>query len=95
MPHSATLYHSEPFGPLDTIIVVDRPEELVAEMNVSNGALVATIASDDASAAKEIASQLRAFKVGVNELRSRGDREEPFGGLGESWKGCSSADTIW
>ncbi len=27
-------------------------------------------------------------KVGVNKVRSRGDREEPFGGIGESWKGC-------
>jgi len=29
-----------------------------------------------------------AFKVGVNTVRSRGDREEVFGGIGQSWKGC-------
>ena len=28
------------------------------------------------------------FKVGVNKPRSRGDREEVFGGLGASWKGA-------
>ena len=32
--------------------------------------------------------QLQAFKVGINKPRSRGDREEVFGGLGHSWKGA-------
>jgi hypothetical protein len=31
---------------------------------------------------------LLAFKVGINKPRSRGDREEVFGGLGASWKGA-------
>ena len=26
--------------------------------------------------------------VGINTVRSRGDREEVFGGIGQSWKGC-------
>jgi hypothetical protein len=26
--------------------------------------------------------------VGVNKIRSRGDRDETFGGIGQSWKGC-------
>lgn len=26
--------------------------------------------------------------MGINQLRSRGDRAEVFGGLGESWKGA-------
>src|SRR4029453_18162321 len=30
----------------------------------------------------------QAFKVGINRPRSRGDREEVFGGMGESWKGA-------
>jgi hypothetical protein len=37
--------------------------------------------------AQRVAAQLRAFKVGINCVRSRGDREEPFGGVGQSWKG--------
>ena len=57
-------------------------------MNVSNGALVASIANDDVDFAARVGPQLRAFKVGVNKPRSRGDREETFGGIGESWKGC-------
>jgi acyl-CoA reductase-like NAD-dependent aldehyde dehydrogenase len=88
IPRNCRLYHAEPFGPLDTILVVDHLEELVSEMNVSNGALVSSIACDDSKIARRVASELRAFKVGINSVRSRGDREEVFGGIGQSWKGC-------
>ena len=49
---------------------------------------MAALASDDAKWAARTAKEVRAFKVGVNKLRSRGDRDEVFGGLGESWKGA-------
>lgn len=88
IPRNCRLYHAEPFGPLDTILVVDHLEELISEMNVSNGALVSSIACDDPKIARRVASELRAFKVGINSVRSRGDREEVFGGIGQSWKGC-------
>ncbi|HZH35222.1 MAG TPA: aldehyde dehydrogenase family protein [Pyrinomonadaceae bacterium] len=88
LPRQAELYFKEPFGPIDSIVLVDRVEELVGEMNISNGALVATIASDDEKLAARTALEIRAFKVGINKMRSRGDREEVFGGIGESWKGC-------
>jgi acyl-CoA reductase-like NAD-dependent aldehyde dehydrogenase len=88
VPRSSTLYHTEPFGPVDTIVVVDSVDELVSEMNVSNGSLVASIACDDATTAGEIAAQVRGFKVGINAVRSRGDRDEVFGGIGQSWRGC-------
>ncbi len=88
IPKNCRLYHSEPFGPLDTIVVVDHIEELVSEMNVSNGALVSSIACDDPKIAKRVASELRGFKVGINSVKSRGDRDEVFGGVGQSWKGC-------
>jgi acyl-CoA reductase-like NAD-dependent aldehyde dehydrogenase len=84
LSRQSELYFKEPFGPLDSIIVVDRVDELVGEMNVSNGALVATLASDDVAWATRTAQEVRAFKVGINQLRSRGDRDEVFGGLGES-----------
>lgn len=87
-PRSCGLYHSEPFGPIDTIVVVDRLEELVAEMNVSNGNLVSSLATDDPALARRVGAEVRAFKFGHNALRSRGDRDELFGGLGQSWKGC-------
>jgi acyl-CoA reductase-like NAD-dependent aldehyde dehydrogenase len=47
IPRSCKLYFNEPFGPLDLIVTVDRIEELVAEMNVSNGNLVSSLATDD------------------------------------------------
>jgi acyl-CoA reductase-like NAD-dependent aldehyde dehydrogenase len=88
LPRQSELYFKEPFGPIDSIVLVDRVEELVGEMNISNGALVAALASDDQKWAARTAKEVRAFKIGLNKLRSRGDREEVFGGLGESWKGA-------
>lgn len=88
LPRQSELYFKEPFGPIDSIVLVDRVEELVGEMNISNGALVGALASDDEPWARRTAKEIRAFKMGINQLRSRGDREEVFGGLGESWKGA-------
>ncbi len=88
LPRQSELYYKEPFGPIDSVVLVDRVEELVGEMNISNGALVAAVGSDDAQWAARTAKEVRAFKVGINQLRSRGDRAELFGGLGESWKGA-------
>ena len=88
LPRNSKLYHSEPFGPVDTFVVVDSVNELVAEMNISNGALVASIACDDLVHAREIAGEIRSFKVGINRVRSRGDKDEAFGGIEASWKGC-------
>lgn len=88
VPRRCQLYHGEPFGPVDTIVVVDRVEELVAEMNVSNGSLCCSLATDDEKLAMKLKEELRGFKFGHNVLRSRGDKSEAFGGLGLSWKGC-------
>jgi acyl-CoA reductase-like NAD-dependent aldehyde dehydrogenase len=87
-PGASRLMHEEPFGPVDTIVVVDTKAELLAQMNASNGALVASIACDDPELADQLAQEVAAFKVGVNKPRSRGDRAEPFGGRGGSWKGA-------
>ena len=87
-PTNWSLQHSEPFGPLDSIVCVDTEAELLAAMNASNGCLVASVATDDADFADRMSQQLQAFKVGVNKPRSRGDRDEVFGGVGESWKGA-------
>lgn len=57
-------------------------------MNISNGALIAAIASEDEKPANRAAKEIRAFKVGINQMRSRGDRDEFFEGIGESRKGC-------
>lgn len=86
-PTAWSLHHREPFGPLDSIVVVDTEHELVNAMNASNGALVASVASDDLDFAARVSEELLAFKTGVNTPRSRGDREEVFGGMGRSWRG--------
>ena len=87
-PSSWSLHHAEPFGPLDSVVIVDSESELLAAMNASNGALVASVATDDADFGARIAEELQAFKVGINAPRSRGDRAEVFGGRGASWKGA-------
>ena len=87
VPRNCALYHNEPFGPIDTMVIVDRIEELINEMNVSGGSLVGSVACDDAKTAQRIAGEVRAYKFGINTIRSRGDRAESFGGAGESWKG--------
>jgi len=83
-----SLQHAEPSGPLDSVVCVDTESEFIAAMNASNGCLVASIATDDPTFGARAAEQLQAFKVGINKPRSRGDREEVFGGIGESWKGA-------
>ncbi|KUJ70831.1 dehydrogenase [Streptomyces albus subsp. albus] len=87
-PPSSPLHHAEPFGPVDSIVLVDTEAELLAAMNASNGALVATLSCDDEAAFARLAPQIRAFKVGHGTPRSRGDRDELFGGFGASWRGA-------
>ncbi|MGW4802114.1 aldehyde dehydrogenase family protein, partial [Nonomuraea sp. NPDC004297] len=87
-PPSSPLHHAEPFGPVDTVVLVDTEAELLAAMNASNGALVATLSCDEEETYRRLSPEVRAFKVGHNRPRSRGDREELFGGLGASWRGA-------
>lgn len=87
-PSNWSLHHTEPFGPLDSVVLVDTESEFVAAMNASNGSLVASVATDNGEFASRVTDQIQAFKVGINQPRSRGDRDELFGGLGHSWKGA-------
>jgi acyl-CoA reductase-like NAD-dependent aldehyde dehydrogenase len=87
-PPSSPLHHAEPFGPVDTIVLVDTEAELLAAMNASNGALVATLSCESEDTFARLAPEVRAFKVGHNRPRSRGDRDELFGGFGASWRGA-------
>jgi len=87
-PRSSPLHHAEPFGPVDTIVLVDTEAELLAAMNASNGALVATLSTDERATFDRLAPQIRAFKIGHGVPRSRGDRDELFGGFGASWRGA-------
>jgi acyl-CoA reductase-like NAD-dependent aldehyde dehydrogenase len=73
---------------VDTIVLVDTEAELLAAMNASNGALVASLSCDDEATARRLSGEVNAFKFGHGEARSRGDREEVFGGRGASWRGA-------
>jgi acyl-CoA reductase-like NAD-dependent aldehyde dehydrogenase len=87
-PKSWSIHHSEPFGPLDSVVLADTEAELIAAMNVSNGNLVSSVATDDMGFAERVRDESQAFKFGINKPRSRGDKAEVFGGRGASWRGC-------
>jgi len=87
-PKSWSIHHSEPFGPLDSIVLADTEAEMIAAMNVSNGNLVSSVATDDMQFAERVREESQAFKFGINAPRSRGDKAEVFGGKGASWRGC-------
>ena len=87
-PKSWSIHHSEPFGPLDSVVLADTEAELIAAMNVSNGNLVSSVATDDLAFAERVREESQAFKFGINVPRSRGDKAEVFGGRGASWRGC-------
>jgi acyl-CoA reductase-like NAD-dependent aldehyde dehydrogenase len=87
-PKSWSIHHSEPFGPLDSVVLADTEAELIAAMNVSNGNLVSSVATDDMAFAERVREESQAFKFGINKPRSRGDKAEVFGGKGASWRGC-------
>lgn len=63
-------------------------------MNASNGALVATLSTDDRATYDRLAPQIRAFNVGHGTPRSRGDRDELSGGFGGSWRGAFAGDEL-
>jgi acyl-CoA reductase-like NAD-dependent aldehyde dehydrogenase len=87
-PTTWSIHHSEPFGPLDSIVLAESEAELIAAMNVSNGNLVSSLATDDLALAERVKEESQAFKFGINKPRSRGDKAETFGGRGASWRGC-------
>ncbi len=87
-PPSSSLHHEMPFGPVDSIVLVDTEAELLTEMNAGDGALVATLSTDDRDVFDRLSPRISAFKTGHGEPRSRGDRDELFGGFGASWRGA-------
>lgn len=49
---------------------------------------MATQSTDDPATYDRLAPQIRAFETGHGKPRSRGDRDELFGGFGASWRGA-------
>jgi acyl-CoA reductase-like NAD-dependent aldehyde dehydrogenase len=90
--HSMKLMREETFGPVLSIRSVASANEAVALANDSPFALSASIWTRDSRHGTEIASQLRAGSVMVNDLISYyGIAEAPHGGAGASGWGRSHA----
>jgi hypothetical protein len=79
-PSSSPLHSAHPFGPVDSIVLVDTEAELLAAMNAGNGALAATLSTDDRDAFERLSPRIRSFKTGQGKPGSRGDRHEVFRG---------------
>jgi acyl-CoA reductase-like NAD-dependent aldehyde dehydrogenase len=76
---------AEPFGPVDTFVLVDTEAELLAAMNAGDGSFAASIACDDEATAQRLAGSVEAFKVSINRPRSHGEGAEHFSA---SWNGA-------
>jgi acyl-CoA reductase-like NAD-dependent aldehyde dehydrogenase len=88
--HSMKLMREETFGPVLAVRSVASANEAVASANDSPFALSASVWTRDSRRGKEIASQLRAGSVMVNDLISYyGIAEAPHGGAGASGWGRS------
>ena len=77
-PSSWALHHKEPFGPLDSIVIVDTEAEFLAAMNASNGSLVGSIATDDKEFAHRVADELQSFKIGDYVCRQTYDHNDQW-----------------
>ncbi|BFU46295.1 aldehyde dehydrogenase family protein [Krasilnikovia sp. MM14-A1004] len=72
--------HAGPFGPVDTIVVADTEDELLAELSPvdgTDGTPGASLAVDDEELAGKLARDLRSVRTGP---RIRAERVAPFGG---------------
>lgn len=76
----------EIFGPVQTVLVFDEPEEAVAMANDSAYGLAAGIFTRDIGLAHRLARQLEAGQVQINRY-PLGGVETPFGGYKESGMG--------
>jgi acyl-CoA reductase-like NAD-dependent aldehyde dehydrogenase len=83
--HSMALMREETFGPVLAIHTVASAQEAVGLANDSPFALGASVWTSDARAGRQIASQLRAGSVMINDVASHyGIAEAPHGGRGAS-----------
>ncbi len=94
-PGGSRLMHEEPFGPVDTIIVVDTEAELLAQMNASNGALVASIACDDADHATHWPPRCRRSRSASTSRARVATGRRPSAGAGRLGAAASSGESCW
>jgi acyl-CoA reductase-like NAD-dependent aldehyde dehydrogenase len=84
VPAAAEIAFEETFGPVALIEVVDGPAEAVTRANDSRFGLTAGIISADVYRSLDLAQQLSAGIVHVNDQTVNDEPQMPFGGVKES-----------
>jgi acyl-CoA reductase-like NAD-dependent aldehyde dehydrogenase len=84
------LLHEDVFAPVLAIVTVTDDHEAILRANDCPYALTASVFSRDESAARELAGQIRAGLVTINDLiLPAADARTPFGGRGRSGFGVT------
>jgi aldehyde dehydrogenase (NAD+) len=81
-----TIAREEIFGPVQTVLAFDDPDEAVAMANDTDFGLAAGIFTRDLSTAHRVASRLEAGQVQINRYGGSGP-DIPFGGYKNSGLG--------
>jgi benzaldehyde dehydrogenase (NAD) len=84
------LWNEEIFAPIAPVLVVDGDEEAVEVANDTAYGLVDSVLSGDVNRGLQVARQLRAGMVHVNDATPQDEALAPFGGLGQSGLGGRS-----
>jgi acyl-CoA reductase-like NAD-dependent aldehyde dehydrogenase len=84
VPPSAEIAFEETFGPVALVEIVDGPAEAVARANESRFGLTAGIISADVYRGLDLAQQLSAGIVHVNDQTVNDEPQMPFGGVKDS-----------
>lgn len=84
-----TAYREETFGPVVAVYPVASDAEAIAQANDTSYGLNASVWTGDIARGREVAAQLHAGTVNVNEgfVASWGSADAPIGGLGKSGTG--------
>ena len=88
LPDDADILHDESFGPILPIVPVQSEEEALERTNDSNFGLTSSIWTEDRDHARELARDVEAGSVYINDhVTPQGGPEVPWGGIKESGVG--------
>ena len=84
VPAESAFAREETFGPVAAVEIVDNAEDAVARANATNYGLSAGIITSDADRGLELAQQIEAGIVHVNDQPVADEPQMPFGGVKDS-----------
>jgi benzaldehyde dehydrogenase (NAD) len=87
---SSALWTEEIFAPIAPVVVVKDADEAVAPANETGYGLVNSVLTGDLFRGSQLARQLRAGMVHVNDATPQDEATAPFGGIGQSGLGGRS-----